>query len=254
MNTTVIYITDNCINEEIDLLCRNHILSSIGELPLISVSHKPMDFGHNICVGELDRNSLSINIQIMKALDIAETKYIAIAEHDVLYTPEHFTFIPPDNESWYNENVWMLQYYSKDNPQFNGMFSQFKQRKANSQLICSTETMISSTQDRIDMMGDPAWFRKYPSGRIGEAGAMDYKHAMRLATGDSVSHIREALKKYINRYKGYNWNSTLPNVDIRHNMNFTKNRRGVHRRYDIPHWGTMENIFNERVINTNTSP
>lgn len=252
MNTTVIYITDNCLEERIDTLCRKHITNSIGKLPLISVSHKPIDFGHNICVGVLDRNCLSINVQMMKALEIVKTDYIAIAEHDVLYTPEHFSFIPPDKETfWYNENCWMLQYSSQNKPEFNGMFSHFKDRKASSQLICGTKAMIEATNDRIEMLSDPAWMKKYPSGRIGEAGVMDYDHAMRLATGSSVAHIKEKLKTYIGKYKGDNWNTSLPNVDIRHSNNFTKNRRGTRRGYQLPHWGTMGDIFNERKTTKN---
>ena len=245
MRTTVIYLTDNLLDEKIDTLCKKNILEATKGLPLISVSHKPIDFGRNICVGVLPRSSLTINIQMMKALEVVNTEFIAIAENDCLYTPEHFSFIPPDkNISWYNENVWVMQYYSKDNPQYNGMFSFFKKRKANSQLICSTNIMIRSTQDRIDIMDDPAWISRYPSGRVGEQGAMDYDHAMRLASGEGLRHVREKLKDYVTGYKGENWRTRLPNVDIRHNNNFTKNRRGVHRRYELPPWGTMEDIFN----------
>ncbi len=244
MNTTIIYLTDNVLDEKIASLCRKNISKSIGNLPLISVSHKPIDFGYNICVGKMERNSLTINLQMMKALEKVNTEFIAIAEHDCLYTKEHFNFIPPDKNFWYNENVWMMQYYSKDNPQYNGLFSFFKERKANSQLICGTEVMIKSTKDRIDMMSDPIWMKRYPSGRIGEAGAMNYNHVMRLATGQAVAHIREKLKKYIKDYEGKNWRTELPNIDIRHQNNFTKNRRGTHRCYKLPYWGTMEDIFN----------
>lgn len=241
---TIIYITDNIIDDKISSLCRKNIIDSIGNLPLISVSHKPIDFGINICVGEMERNSLTINKQMMKALEMVKTEFIAIAEHDCLYTKEHFDFTPPDKEIfWYNENVWMLQYNSSNHPECNGMFSIFKKRKANSQLICGTEAMIESTKDKIEMMEDPAWRVKYPTGRIGEAGAMNYDHAMRLATGKSVVHIREKLKDYIKKYEGKNWNTKIPNIDIRHDHNFTKNRRGSKRTYQLPYWGTMQDIF-----------
>ena len=232
------------LDEKITLLCRRNILESIGDIPLISVSHKPIDFGVNICVGPMERNSLTINKQMMKALETVKTKYIAIAEHDCLYTPEHFAFIPPDdNVSYYNENVWLMQLYSAGHPEFNGMFSMFRGRKANSQLICSTKIMIETTQARIDIMGDPAWMAKYPTGRVGEAGHMDYNHAMRLSRGRSLSLIREKLKEYIEKYKGENFNTNLPNIDIRHKNNFTKNRRGSKRRYELPYWGKMEDII-----------
>lgn len=245
MNKTVIYLTDNVLDDKINALCKSNILKSIGNLPLISVSHKPIDFGTNICVGVLERNSLTINLQMMRALEIVKTKYIAIAEHDCLYTPEHFSFTPPDdNIFWYNENVWMLQLYSETHPETIGMFSIFPKRKANSQLIVETKLMIEATQLRIDIMSDPAWMAKYPSGRIGEAGQMDYNHAMRLARGSSVSHIREMLKEYIAKYNGETWKSKLPNIDIRHKDNFTKNRRGRKRRFELPFWGKMEDIWN----------
>jgi hypothetical protein len=243
LDKTIIYITDNKLDENLANFCKKNILESIGDYPLISVSHKPIDFGTNICVGELERNSLSINKQIMKALEVVKTKYIAIAEHDCLYTKEHFSFIPTDdNIHWYNENVWILQLYSDRQPEWNGVFSNYPERKANSQLICDTNLMIKSTQDRIDMMGDPAWMKKHPSGRIGEAGHIHLPHIMRLSAGKSVRHIRAKLLEYM-KYEGRNWNTKIPNVDIRHKDNFTKNRRGPKRIWELPYWGKMEDII-----------
>jgi len=242
---TIIYITNNDIDEKIGEMCRRNILWSIGDSRLISVSQKPLDFGENICVGILPRSSLSINLQMMEALKRVETEHIAIAEHDCLYTPEHFKFEPKDDSFYYNYNVWCLQTYSLYMPESNGMFSIFKQRKANSQLICRTDMMIKSTQERIDLMSDPAWLAKYPTGRIGEAGVMDYDHAMKLARGKSVRHLVDRLKDYCTKYKGVNFETIIPNVDIRHEKNLTKNRRGTKRTYKIAYWGTMEDIFNK---------
>jgi hypothetical protein len=181
---------------------------------------------------------------MMRALEVVKTKYIAIAEHDCLYTSEHFAFVPPDDKtSWYNENVWLMQVHSEGHPEFDGMFSFFRGRKANSQLICNTQLMIETTQARIDMMGDPAWLARYPTGRIGEAGHMDYAHAMKLSSGKSLAHVREKLKAYIRDYQGQNWRSQLPNIDIRHANNFTKNRRGTKRRYELPYWGRMGDVL-----------
>jgi hypothetical protein len=226
-------------------MCQKNILESSGGRRIISVSHKPIDFGENI-VMELERGNLAINIQMMEALKRVNTKYIAIAEHDCLYTSEHYNFIPPDDSFWYNENVWCLQTHSDNKPEYNGMFSWFRERKANSQVVVSTEQMIKATQDKIDIMSDPSWKARYPTGRIGEAGAMDYDHAMRLAVGKSLEPMREVLKKYISDYIGKNFNTELPNVDIRHRNNYTKNRRGTKRCYEIPHWGTMADIFKDQ--------
>lgn len=244
MDKTVIYLTDNQLDPRIAELCRKNILASIGDLPLVSVSQSPLDFGTNICVGPIGRSSLTLNIQMQRALELVDTEFVAIAEHDCLYTPEHFEFTPPDEHFWYNTNVWLMQYAPNNHPELVGTFSIFKNRKANSQLICSTESQIRATSDRIEMMGDPAWVRRYPTGRIGEAGAMDYKHAMKLSRGASIAHIRPKLADYVTKYIGKTWSSELPNIDIRHDNNFTKNRWGNSQRYELPYWGTMEDVLN----------
>lgn len=241
---TVIYITNNILDETIDGVCKKNILEATEGLRLISVSQKPIDFGENICVGELPTSSLSINMQMMEGLKRVKTDYIAIAEHDCLYNKEHFNFIPPKKDVfYYNENCWVLQYYSGYRPEYNGMFSTFPKRKANSQLICSTDIMIKATQDRIDMMSDPVWLNRYPLGRIGEAGLMTEKQVNRLAIGSKVAHIKKQLLEYIDKYKAENFKTIIPNLDIRHQSNLTKNRRGFNRTFDLPYWGTIDNIF-----------
>lgn len=243
MDKTIIYITNNKLDKKILELCQDNIRWAIGDKRLISVSQEPIDFGDNICMGKLPRSSLSINLQMMEALKNVDTEYIAIAEHDVLYTPEHFDFIPPDDRHYYNENTWLLQTQSEYKPEANGMFSYFPKRMANSQLICRTETMIRSTQDRIDMMSDPSWLRRYPSGRIGEAGFMTEKHVMSLTRGKTILHIRKRLLKYIDDYEGVLFRTTVPNIDIRHRDNLTKNRRGYRRTFQLPYWGEMERVL-----------
>ena len=240
---TVIYITNNVLDETIDKVCQKNILEATKGLRLISVSQEPMDFGENICVGKLPTSSLSLNIQMMEGLKRVKTDYVAIAEADCLYTPEHFQFEPPDDSFWYNSNCWVLQYYSSYKPELNGMFSIFPKRKANSQLICKTDMMIKATQERIDMMSDPIWLERYPLGRIGEAGLMTERQVKRLAVGSKVAHIRDQLLEYINKYKGCNFKTKLSNLDIRHQTNLTKNRRGYKRRYELEYWGTINDVF-----------
>lgn len=243
-NTTVIYITDNNLNQDIFEMCQRNILWATKGLRLISVSQKPIDFGENICVGPLERSSLSINKQMLEGLLRVKTDFIAIAEHDCLYTPEHFAFTPPDKEVfYYNENVWVLITYNEIKPEAVGSFSRFKNRKANSQLICGKEVMVQSTKDRIEMMADPEWHKRYPTGRIGEAGGMMLRHILKLACGQSLEHIKEKLIGYAGKYKGENFETQIPNVDIRHDKNMTKNRRGDNRRFSLPYWGTMDDIW-----------
>lgn len=237
MEKTVIYLTNNIIDPKIMALCQDNILKSIGDCRLISVSHKPIDFGENIVTGVLPHSSLSICLQTREALKIITTKYVAIAEHDCLYTPEHFGFIPPDENYWYNDNVYFMQIDD-------GLFSRKKGRRANSQLTCTTEAMRKSIDLRIEIMSNPDWLKRYPVGRVGEAGAMNPDHAKRLASAiPAHSKSRELLYTYIKDFIGEDWSSKTPNIDIRHNDNFTKRRRGSDRTFNLAPWGTLKDVL-----------
>jgi hypothetical protein len=51
IDRTILYLTDNAGMEEAMLeKFRKLILRASGDIPIVSVSQKPVDFGHNICV------------------------------------------------------------------------------------------------------------------------------------------------------------------------------------------------------------
>ena len=54
---TVIYYTANKISDHFAAHTMRHLLTSIGDLPLITVSQMPMTFGENICVIGSSRDS-----------------------------------------------------------------------------------------------------------------------------------------------------------------------------------------------------
>jgi len=52
---TLLFYTCNKMSDPFASNIRNHLLSLFPEgVPLISISHKPMDFGDNICVEGLE--------------------------------------------------------------------------------------------------------------------------------------------------------------------------------------------------------
>lgn len=111
MNNGIIYYTDNRINGIIIETAKKHIKES--ELPITSVSLKPIDFGNNIVV-EGVRSYPTMVKQILTALENSTSKYIFFCEHDVLYHKSHFDFTPPkDNIFYYNDNVWRW-YFGED--------------------------------------------------------------------------------------------------------------------------------------------
>jgi hypothetical protein len=111
MNSTIIYYTSNLEDEKFEEKIRQNILDVKGDLPLISVSQKPLvDFGTNICVGEVGYSYLNAFRQILIGAKIATTPFVTMCESDCLYPREgYFDFEPTDiNKIYsYNEN-WIL--------------------------------------------------------------------------------------------------------------------------------------------------
>jgi hypothetical protein len=100
---TVIYYSSNKEDPAFEKKITNRIKEQIGTTRLISVTHKPMDMGENIVVGDVGLSDYNIYRQIQIACLKTHTKYVCTAEADVLYPPTgYFDFIPPDSGSAYH--------------------------------------------------------------------------------------------------------------------------------------------------------
>ena len=111
---TVIYYTSNKEPELFEQNIRKRLLDVIGNLPLISVSQKPIDFGDNICVGEnIGLSDANIFRQLLIGCEKASTPLIATAEADCLYPPTgYFDFKPKNIDMTYRyTNLWL--FYTK---------------------------------------------------------------------------------------------------------------------------------------------
>src|SRR3990167_1123852 len=86
---TCVYYTCNRIPERFANSVRTNLAEAARDIPIISVSHKPLQFGENIVV-DLPVHHLSIYRQALIGAKAATTKYAAFCEDDVLYSPEHF--------------------------------------------------------------------------------------------------------------------------------------------------------------------
>ena len=100
---TILFYTANLISENFASKVREHLLESCNGTPIISVSHKPMDFGKNICVTGLEVSAYSVYRQILIGAKEAKTKYVSCCEDDALYVPEHFEHRPSDDTFYYND-------------------------------------------------------------------------------------------------------------------------------------------------------
>ena len=98
---TVIYYTANREKPEFEEKTKKLILDTIKDTPLISVSHKPIDFGKNIWVGDVGCSGHNVFRQFQIGALEAKTKYVCPCESDFLYPPEYFTFKRPKDDIFY---------------------------------------------------------------------------------------------------------------------------------------------------------
>ena len=103
---TVIHYTANRIPDHFAESVRANILQVAGDIPIISVSHKPLSFGKNICIGVWPPSAYMTYQQVLIAAMFAETKYVVCCEDDSLYVPEHFTKRPSEGKFAYNIHRW----------------------------------------------------------------------------------------------------------------------------------------------------
>lgn len=245
---TVLYLTDNTISHDIDSVVKRELLKSANGKSIVSVSQKPIDFGDNICVGEIGRSWMSLYKQLLAGLSRIKTEYVAIAEHDCLYSPDHFEFIPLNDDTfYYNKNHWFVQ-WGGNHPELNGMYSYWPKRHALSQLICRTELLKKSTEEVMNLL-DMGLKVEKGLRWYGEPGLTSdqFKEYVRRAYISSTSGKSKQLQFYLNQYiTKYNsefFESKNPNLDIRHSSNFTGPKRGKNRCYELPYWGEFRLII-----------
>src|SRR3989338_8894979 len=112
---TALHYTSNRESEHFSSKIRENILKLKGDIPLISVSQKPLsNFGENICVGVHYNCYFNMCRQIQIGLKHISTPFTLLVEGDFLYSPEYFTFTPSELHSYYYDNVWVL--YDKSPP------------------------------------------------------------------------------------------------------------------------------------------
>lgn len=153
MDTTVIYYTSNREKPDFENKIQKSLLKVIGNTPLISVSQKPIDFGENICVGDVGTSDHNIYRQMQLGCLKAKTKYVCTAEADCLYPPTgYFDFVPPDeNAAYHYMNIWIL---------YKGSHI-FKKKAFSLCALFSNREYLLQRLDRV-LKGRPQWSLKKP--------------------------------------------------------------------------------------------
>lgn len=240
-------MTDNTLDETIARKCQEILLREAGDIPIVSVSQKPIDLGKNVCVGEIGRNWTSLYKQVLAGIDAIDTPYIGIAEHDCLYTHEHLAWVPPrDDVFYYNYNCWLVQ-CGGNHPELNGMYSYWPKRFALSQLVCHKDLLCRATVEVLSLIERGLTIKKgmhwHGEPGIGVNANGDFVKAAIAAESGRPMQLQRYLKDYLTKYLCEGFQTELPNIDIRHDSNFTGPKRGKDRCYSLPYWGEFKTIM-----------
>lgn len=145
---TIIYYTANTEDPKFEeKICKN-ILKQKCNLPIVSVSQKPMDFGENICVGDVGHSDLNAFRQLLIGARTAKTPYIVSAESDFLYPENYFAFEPKGANLYRYRNVWIVFKH----PRF---YSYRRKKYSEGAQIGKREYIIKLLEEFLD--GAPEW-------------------------------------------------------------------------------------------------
>ena len=230
VSTGILYYTDNRLDEYIMAKCQHQIKKSVGNNRLVSVSLQPIVFGDNITI-PFDRGPLTMFRQILIGLEELDTDIIFFTEHDVLYHPSHFDFVPPEKDKfYYNTNVWKV--WEEDGHAVRTDFCQ-----QTSGLCAYRELLVKHYKKRVELVEQNGYSAEmgYEPGTHGRNGRVD-------------------------DYESESWESEFPNIDIRHLDNLTTSRRdkeqyrnkkfteGWLEADEVPGWGVTKGRFEELLI------
>ncbi len=233
MSNTIIYLTDHSVPEPIYSKCQQMLKEAAGDIPIISVSHRPMDFGtKNINYGKRVRRCwLSLYNQLWDGLKAAETENIAIAEHDCIYTHEHLSFTPPRPDTmYYNQNHWLVQWNCDRMPELQGMYSYWPRRTPMSMLVGNREFLLKDTELRVRLLVDPN-------------DDVSVIRAQMWAGRERGVSLQYLLANKLPDHPFDRFSTKIPSLDIRHSRNFTGPKRGKKRCFEIPYWGKFKDVM-----------
>ncbi len=215
LGKTIIYYTGNTENEKFEKKIRDNILKVKGDIPIISVSQKPIDFGKNICIGKRGKSYLNAFRQCLIGCEAATTPFVILTESDCLYPEKgYFDFQPRDLETIYDyDNVWIM--WNRENRE-----RFYKHGTTGGSIIVGREFYIKMLKEGLE--GYPMW-GDHKAGPDFSDSALKRE----LFTGEPIINIKTR--------DGISFGTTLSG--------------GVKPKHSFPCWGTVADLkgrlFNE---------
>lgn len=111
-DATILYYSSNKEDENFENRIIENLLKVKGDLPIISITHKQMNLGKNICVGDVGASGFNMFRQVLIGCQEAKTEFIISAESDCLYPEDYFTFRPKRSDKCYrSSNLYVMPDY-----------------------------------------------------------------------------------------------------------------------------------------------
>lgn len=221
----IITYTDNAIDETLAKACQKQMMKA--GLPIYNVSLKPMDFGTKNIVFNAERGYLTFFKQVVAGLEAATEDIVFMCDHDLLYHPSHFDFIPSEKDVfYYNLNIWRVR-------ATDGYAIHYDAKQSN-MLVGYRELMLDNYRRRI------AWVEKNGWSTILGFEPGTQKRVPEFNSDRSDTYMSE-----------------YPSLDIRHGKNLTRSkwkptdfRNGIRscpnwvESDSVKGWGLLKDNFN----------
>jgi hypothetical protein len=205
---TILYYSSSREDAGFEEKIRNNIQEQCGDIPIISVTQKPVDFGKNICVGDVGLSYLNEWRQILLGAKEVKTEYIICAESDFLYPAEYFNFEPDGKDVYRYDNVYIVYKYK--------LRSYHRKGYSHGAQIVKRDFIIERYEKGL--AGLPDWF-----------------------DGRKVPWISHRQKRYICNYPFEYFHGDVPCVSFKtgDGINFNTGVMPDSLRRSLPYWGDV---------------
>ena len=213
----ILYYTDNTLEDSIGPGVREILKENSKGIPIVCVGKKHIDFGDlsiEIDLEERSRRAMFLQVQVglNEAFTRLQPQYVYIAEHDCLYPPGYFDFIPTDPDAFYYTHN---KYFMDDKEFVHGGITNL------STLICHYRLLLAHVNLRV---------YRIEKLNMKKGGWANCEPA--VSGNDTLGEVK--LRE-----------TTYPVVDIRHGKNLSKiygerpfpERLREQAQQQIPYWG-----------------
>jgi glycosyltransferase involved in cell wall biosynthesis len=217
----MIFYTDNQLEPKLAEAVKENLakISQEKNIPIVSSSLKKIAFGKkNIHFPHLKRGYFAMAKQIYAAIENSEAEWIFFCEHDVMYHPSHFDFIPPTKDKfYYNRNFWKL--------------------RSDGHAVHFDADQLSGLCAHRDLL------------------LVEYKKIMEFIEKNGFSYKTVSFEPGTRDGRSEWWKSEFPIVDVRHGTNLTPDKWSqddfrdkstctgwLESDMEIPGWGKTEDL------------